>query len=201
MLLLKLEFLKAYDIVSSSFLIQCMQCLRFLPKFINLVTMLLQNAETSANLASDSGESLSFPIRRGVRQGCPLAPYLFLVVGEALNSAMKEVVRAGELVGITLPKNAGEQIIFQYADDTNFTILAEETNFTCLNFVITCFGLASSLWPNWNKSLLFWVANRAPPSWLDSLGCPWVAEWHLAKMLGTPFGIRMDTADIDVFLL
>jgi hypothetical protein len=125
---------------------------------------------------------------------------LFLLVGEALNTAVKTMVQAGELVGITLPENACEQIISQYVDDTDFTILAEEANFTRLKYVITHFSLASGLWPNWNKSLLFWVANRAPPAWLDSLGCPWVAERHLAKMLGTPFGIRMDTADIDAFL-
>jgi hypothetical protein len=77
-----------------------------------------------------------------------LAPYLFLLVGEALNSAVKTVEQAGELTNITLPENVGTQIISQYADDTDFTIRAEEANFTRLKYVITRFGLASGLWPN-----------------------------------------------------
>jgi hypothetical protein len=41
MFLLKLDFLKAYDTVSWTFLLQCMQCIGFPQEFISLVTMLL----------------------------------------------------------------------------------------------------------------------------------------------------------------
>ena len=82
-----------------------------------------------------------------------------------------------------------------------FNILVEEANFNQLKFAITRFGLASGLWPNWNKSLLFWVSKRAPQAWLDFFGCSWVAEQYLAKMLGTSFNIRMDIVDIDAFMM
>jgi hypothetical protein len=113
---------------------------------------------------------------------------------------VKTVEQAGELIGITLPENAGTQIISQYANDTDFTIRVEEANFIHLKYVFTRFGLAFGLWPNWNKSLLFWVAQRAPPAWLDALGCLWIVDRYLSKMLGTPFGIRVNTSDIDAFM-
>jgi len=38
-----------------------------------------------------------------VKQGCPLAPYLFLLVNEVLNTMVKEAVKTSEVVGIKLP--------------------------------------------------------------------------------------------------
>jgi len=35
-----------------------------------------------------------------LRQGCPLAPYLFLIVGEVLNILISQVAIRGELQGI-----------------------------------------------------------------------------------------------------
>jgi len=46
-----------------------------------------------------------------VRQGCPLAPYLFLIVGEALNVAVKNLKKKGEISGIALPTSEDEQLI------------------------------------------------------------------------------------------
>jgi len=43
-----------------------------------------------------------FPIYRGVRQRCPLAPYLFLLVEEALNMVVEEELPIGKIKGIEL---------------------------------------------------------------------------------------------------
>jgi hypothetical protein len=45
---------------------------------------------------------LAFPIRRGVRQGCLLAPYFFLIMGEILNILIKQVASNSEIEGIHL---------------------------------------------------------------------------------------------------
>jgi hypothetical protein len=65
-----------------------------------------------------------FDIERRVWQGCPLASYLFLIVGEALNAMIKKEQQEGRILGIKLPRLKERQLIAQYADDTNFTIKA-----------------------------------------------------------------------------
>jgi hypothetical protein len=65
-----------------------------------------------------------FVIKRSMRQGCPLAPYLFLIVGEALNDKIYEEQRVGRIEGIHLPMSDRRQMIAQYADDISFTLEA-----------------------------------------------------------------------------
>jgi hypothetical protein len=66
-----------------------------------MIRLLFQEARATVSL---NGEIIdSFEIGCGVRQGYPLAPYLFLIIAIALYSATKVVITANNLVGITLP--------------------------------------------------------------------------------------------------
>ena len=70
-------------------------------KFIKWVGLLFKNTSPSVNL--NGSPSIAFKVERRVRQGCALAPNLFLMVGEALTYIIKKVVAEGRLRGITLP--------------------------------------------------------------------------------------------------
>lgn len=59
-------------------------------EFIEWIKLLFTNATAAVNLNSNPGED--FKIERGVRQGCPLAPYLFLIVGKILTHMIKKAV-------------------------------------------------------------------------------------------------------------
>lgn len=83
--------------------------------FTKWVNLLFVNASAAVNLNGNLGNY--FKAKRGVRQGCPLAPYLFLIVGEVLTHAIKKVVAKRRLRGISLP--GGKQSISQYADDSS----------------------------------------------------------------------------------
>lgn len=85
LIFLKLDFTKAYDVVSWDFLLGVMKKLGIPDSFSHIVMMLLQDA--SASVLINGQPTPPFLIRRGVRQGCPLAPYLFLFVGETLHMA------------------------------------------------------------------------------------------------------------------
>lgn len=105
------------------FLYRALETLGFPAEFSAMVRLLLTDATGHINV--NGKLSPSFPIQRGVRQGCPLAPYLFLVVAEVLNSMIKEQAKVGAIQGIHLPFDR-QQILLQYADDTTLSLQREE---------------------------------------------------------------------------
>ena len=95
-----------------------MQKIRINEKFVDLVKLLFGIAYVAVNFHNNPCSM--FKIKRGVRQGCPLAPYMFLVVGEILTHIIKKAVLEGGIIGSSLPWGKKQQSILQYADDSSF---------------------------------------------------------------------------------
>ncbi|KAG0605467.1 hypothetical protein M758_9G061900 [Ceratodon purpureus] len=198
LVMLKLDFRKAYDSVTWSFLFKAMDRMGLPAPFTAMVRLLLVDA--SASVAINGACSASFPIRRGVRQGCPLAPYLFLLVAEALATASRHAISTGHLKGITLPDGATQQFLSQYAYDATFSLLGTARSLTTASTLLTDFGLATGLELNRTKCALYWFGPGPPPAWLSLFGCSVAAPHSLSRLLGTPFGVSLHTGDVDAFL-
>ena len=85
--MLLLDFEKAYDRVNWTFLKEVMAKMGFHNQWIKQVMSLNTNASASINL---NGEiSKTFSLQRSVRQGCPLAPYLFLLTVDVLGQMLQ----------------------------------------------------------------------------------------------------------------
>ena len=136
-----------------------------------------------------------------MRQGCPLAPYLFLIVGEVLTHIIKKAVAEGRLRGIYLPGGRKQQCISQYADDSSFMVRGEKKDVDELVRLLTIFSKASGMEINWDKSSAYWFDKFThKPVWLQGYDWQWAEEGDLSKLLGTPFGLKLNTPDIDQFL-
>ena len=118
LLFLKLDFLKAYDMVDWRCLFKIMSAMGFPCKFNSIVKLLF--IDTATTIKVNRVPSPLFRIERGVRQGCLLAPYLFLIVAEVLNSMVVKETLNDRVQGSKLPFLDKQQIIAQYADDTYF---------------------------------------------------------------------------------
>jgi len=75
--ILFLDYYKAFDTLEHSFLFQALKKIGFGDSFCKMVKMLYVNGSSSIKLKS--GTSPRFFLDRGVRQGCPVSPYLFLI--------------------------------------------------------------------------------------------------------------------------
>jgi hypothetical protein len=109
LIFLKLDFSKAYDMVDFGFLFGVMHRMGFPTEFVGMTQMLFKDAAASVKV--NGAQIATFQIGRGVRLGCPLAPYLFLLVAEVMNAMIKKEVEAGVVKGIRLPFEGRQQVI------------------------------------------------------------------------------------------
>ena len=83
---------------------------------------------------------------RGVRQGCPLSPYLFIIVIETLANRIRN---NNNILGLTI--NGFDTKISLYADDATFFIQPKQTVLAALMEDLNSFSLISGLKPNYEK--------------------------------------------------
>lgn len=135
--------------------------------FRAMTTILFQVVKALVNI--DGQTSKSFNIRRGVRQGCPLAPYLLLIVGEVINYMVNRAMATGEFKGIILHGNHHNQIIVHYANDMSFTMEGRVEVVGNLVNLLKPFSLALGSDINCSKSTTYWknlATNKL--TWLDT---------------------------------
>jgi len=66
--------------------------------------------------------------------------------------------------------------------------------------LLKVFSEASGMEINWEKSSAYWFNKFThKPVWLNGYGWQWAEEGDLLKLLGTPFGVNLDTKDVDQF--
>jgi len=94
-LLLKLDITKAFDSVSWSFLMEVLRKLGFGSRWRDLLCGLLSSSFSQVLLNGIPGDFIQH--RRGLRQGDPLSPMLFILVMDVLNWLVTRAAEAGLL--------------------------------------------------------------------------------------------------------
>lgn len=77
-----LDFTKAYDSLNRSFVLLMLRKFGFSAEFVRLVEQM--HCDTTAQFSVNGELSNEIPVVSGIRQGCPLAPLLFIIAAEAL---------------------------------------------------------------------------------------------------------------------
>ena len=175
-LMIFIDFQKAFDSIEWDFLFKCIEAFNFGSDFLRWVKLFYNNVQSC--IMNNGIISKSFQLERGVRQGDPLSPYLFIVAVETLAIAIRQ---NPAIKGITIGKE--ETKLLQYADDTT-AVLADTNSATVLFQLLDLFKNISGLKINSTKTEGLWIGsskgNKAKP-----LGIKWPNE--PIKALGVYF--------------
>jgi len=118
--------------------------------------------------------------KRGLRQGDPLAPFLFDIVAEGLTGLMRTAVSKNIFSSYQVGRQKEEINILQYADDTLFFGTATTTNVRVMKSILRIFELASGLKINYAKSQFGCLGKSV--TW-----CREAANYLNCGLLGFPF--------------
>jgi retron-type reverse transcriptase len=147
-IVLKLDFPKAFDTVSWDSLLTILQVRGFDTKWIRWMQMLTTTAKTAILLNGNPGPWI--PIKRGLRQGDPLSPLLFIIMVDVLQQIIKKFSCEGLLKHPVVPDQPCP--VIQYADDTLILIQGDNNQARLLKEILEAFSTSTGLAINYTKS-------------------------------------------------
>ena len=100
---------KAFEKIQHPFIIKTLQKMGMEGTYLNIVKTIYD--KPTANIILNGEKLKVFPLRLGIRQGCPLSPLLFNIAHEILAKAIRE---EKEIKGIQIGK---EVKLSLFADD------------------------------------------------------------------------------------
>ncbi|KAL6226651.1 hypothetical protein ACLB2K_000612 [Fragaria x ananassa] len=154
---LKLDMNKAYDRVEWDFLEATLHRFGFHRRWIRLVMSCVRSVSFSVVLNGKPGNF--FLPSRGLRQGDPLSPYLFLLVSEVLSLRLTRAVNEKQLLGISLSRGCPILSHIFFADDALFFLKGTLNNCSHLSHILSKYCTASGQLINMEKSGIYFSPN------------------------------------------
>ena len=142
--------MKKHDPVEWNFLEYMIRRLGFVNKWINWISTCLKSATVSVLV--NGSPTKEFKPKRGLRQGDPLAPFLFLIVAEGLVRLVREVTRIGVLEGINVGEKEVDVTLLRFADDTLFVCQPNYQSILVIKAILRNYEVVSGLRVNFYKS-------------------------------------------------
>jgi ribonuclease HI len=177
-----LDTAKAFDSIDHSWIKYILKLIGFPKWFLNYIKGALSNVSVSPFFGKKT--SISIDIERGVKQGCPLSPLIFILAYDPL---------------LFFLRTRTNNTYYAFADDLATTSLDIYDIFPALN-IINDFSSISGLGVNKDKSL---ILTTAPLSRYDTIknilaSSPWpdLPLKNNSSYLGIPIGHDISLDDI-----
>jgi hypothetical protein len=149
-IVLKLDYEKAYDRVSWSFLFDMLLARGFDPVWIDWIKHIVTGG--SLGIMVNGEDSSYFKPGKGLRQGDPLSPFLFNLVGDGLTRMLKRAVDKGLVKDLLEEFRVGGIVSLQYADDSILFSEAEESALENLKYILIWYEQIFGMRTNFHKS-------------------------------------------------
>ena len=157
---IKTDMSKAYDRVEWSFLEVLFQRMGFAERWIQWIMLCIRSVSYTILLNGKTYGRIT--PERGIRQGDPLSPFLFILCAEALVHVMNRAELQGNITGMRLTQRCPSIQHLLFADDSLF--LCKATLSDCSNFLhcLELYGKASGQEINFLKSSVTFGADIDP---------------------------------------
>ncbi|XP_057432959.1 uncharacterized protein LOC130725784 [Lotus japonicus] len=144
---IKVDLEKAYDRLKWPFLLETLQLIGLDDHFCNLIMSCVSSCRFQVSF--NGGRSSTFSPQRGLRQGDPLSPYLFVLCMERLAHSIGDAVGSGAWKPIKLSRNGPPISHLFFADDLllfgEATVDQMECIMGCLNAFCSASGMKLSI--------------------------------------------------------
>ena len=152
-LLVAIDFQKAFDSINHDFMFKVLSVFNFGPSLTRWIQIFYKNI--SSTVMNNGYTTAPFKIFRGVRQGDPLSPYLFVICLEilAINIRLDKDIH-GIMVG-------NEEIKLETFADDMTAFLRDPASLDTLLNTVDSFSLHSGLKINFEKTEVLFFGKRS----------------------------------------
>ncbi|GLJ43861.1 hypothetical protein SUGI_0914210 [Cryptomeria japonica] len=197
-MVLKLDISKAYDRINWNFLFKVLKAMGFGNKLIKLIGECISIVTYIVLLNGSPLEK--FRASRGLRQGDPLSPYLFIILVEVLASNLNSMVRRGALLGIKPASMMPPNVLHQFDDETILFGISSVWEAKAWKSFLDTYALAYGQHINYEKSSIycFHTNVQLQDKVCKFLGCQ-RASLPGTYLPGTYLGLPLTVKDVSNF--
>ncbi|XP_057444702.1 uncharacterized protein LOC130736943 [Lotus japonicus] len=163
MMALKLDMSKAYDRVEWPFLQSVLHQMGFPSAWVSLIMACVTTVQFQVML--NGNPQVPFDPGRGLRQGDPLSPYLFILCGDVFSALIQKEIVASSLHGIKIARSPSAPMISHllFADDSVVFARATMEEAHTIRNVLASYEQVSGQVINFDKSMLSCSRNVPSP--------------------------------------
>ena len=152
--LLLVDFHKAFDSLSWSFIEQCLNFFNFGPLIKQWIKTFYNDIKSC--VAVNGSYTEWFKLYRGCRQGDPCSPYIFLICAEILSLLIRN---NKNIKGIKITEEF-TALLSQFADDTSLFLDGSKKSFSETIKTLEFFASLSGLNINFDKTVVVWIGSK-----------------------------------------
>eukprot|EP00253_Pinus_taeda_P011270 PITA_11270 len=173
-MLMQLDLSKAYDKVSWTYLEAILDTFEFSKPWIKWILALIKSPRYS--IMVNGTPSTPFSPSRGIRQGDPLSPFLFVILMEGLSKLMAKRKEDGQIKGLQPIRSCPATTHQQFVDDTMLHGTPTVKEAITYRDILHLCSRASGMEINFSKSTIFFFNTHQ------------VVQSHLSRLLGFKIG-------------
>lgn len=199
-MLIKLDMANVFDRVNRSFLLKVLLAFGFSPHFVQLIKACIDNPWIAPLV--NGRPSNFFQARRGIRQGCPLSPFLYILMADSLSRKLTVERTVGSLPGLKSSADVVPLNHSLFADDSLLLGGASPRIAKAFDSVLKSYCRVSGALINERKSEIYsWNTGQQELMVITNiLGFRGHACWDRIKYLGLPItnGVNRRTLWTDI---